>query len=356
MANDEQLSKLVHSVDEWNAWRASPVSIDLSKADLSGAELRGADLSEARLRRTNLSGADLRGADLRDADLRRADLRDADLRGADLYRALLYRADLSGAQMMGSDLRRTNLSWARLHATKLDQAKLNGARLRETVFINVNLTNVIGLESCQHHGPSTIDHRTLEQSQNLPINFLRGCGLPDLTIDNLLALNGEAGDFYSCFISYNQIDKAFAQRLHAQLQDRGIRCWLDEHQVLPGDDLYEAVDRGIKLWDKVLLCCSEAALTSWWVDNEIDSAFAKEQKLMKQRKEKVLSLIPLNLDNYLLSDKWKNGKAQQVRSRLAADFTGWDKDDAKFDEQFERLVKALCANEKGRELPPTSKL
>src|SRR5579859_2823003 len=40
---------------------------------------------------------------------------------------------------------------------------------------------------------------------------------------------------------YSHADKDFARRNHHELQMRGIRCWLDEHQLLPGDDIYHEV-------------------------------------------------------------------------------------------------------------------
>ena len=337
-------------MDETNCRKAVLKQANLSNVTFRNADLREVSFADAQLRRAKLIDADLFNTNLS------ADLRSADLRGATLQRAFAAKANLVSANLSGADLSEAQLQQANLTAAKLRGANLHGARLLNTVLARVDLGETHGLEHCRHQGPSILDHTTLSASGVLPMVFLRGVGLPDVWIEYLPTLVGNAIDFYSCFISYSHHDRRFARRLFDQLQGQGIRCWLDEHQMLPGDDIYERVDEGIRLYDKVLLICSEASLTSWWVDNEVDSAFAKERRLMRERKEKVLALIPINLDGYLFDEAFRGGKKQLLRSRLAADFAGWERDNEQFERPFERLVQALRSDAAVREPSPDPKL
>jgi hypothetical protein len=68
-------------------------------------------------------------------------------------------------------------------------------------------------------------------------------------------------------------------------------------------------------------------------------------------------LNPLNLDGYMFTDDWDLGLlANEIRSRIAADFLDWEKPNSDFDKQVDRVIKALRADEGAREKPPPSRL
>ncbi|QDV20664.1 Secreted effector protein pipB2 [Gimesia panareensis] len=329
----------------------------LCKANMSGANfkktnLKNANLSESLLINANFNESCLTKASLSGADMSETNLREANLSWALLIKTNMSKADLEGASLVGANLRRTNMSESNLKNTDL-----NMALSWYTYWINLDLSQTIGLEKIYHRAPSSIGIDTLEKSVGMiPEIFLRGCGLSDDFISYIPShFSGSAIEFYSCFISYSHEDKSFARRLHDALQGRGIRCWLDEHQILPGDNIYDRIEHGVRVWDKVLLCASKHSLTSGWVDDELKHAFAKEKQLFKERGEEVLSLIPLNLDGHLFAG-WKHPKKNQILERLAADFTSWESDNEKFEVQFERVVKALQTKNSGREPDPIPKL
>ena len=353
MANEEHLKILRQGVTAWDQWRAEKPSREpeLSDADLTAIDLSGAYLVGAKLARANLTRAKLTRTKLSIANLFLANLAGANLTGAELFSANLALANFTGANLSGVDLSAANLAYA-----NLTEADLSGAAVDETTFANTNLSKAKGLNIFSHHGPSPLDLRTSQRSGMLPEVFLRGCGLPDDYIAYLPSLLNQPIQFYSCFISYSHADQAFARRLHDALQGRGIRCWLDEHQLVPGDHVHRSVDEAVRLWDKVLLCCSQASLNSWWVDKEIQKALQKEERLFKERGKEVLAIIPLNLDGYIFDPQWTDWKQQHVTSRLAANFQGWEQDNALFETQFEKVVKALRTDAASRPKPPPSKL
>jgi uncharacterized protein YjbI with pentapeptide repeats len=66
---------------------------------------------------------------------------------------------LSNANLSDANLNNANLNNASLRDADLTGADLTETILLETFFSNVNITNVIGLETCVHRGPapSTIE-------------------------------------------------------------------------------------------------------------------------------------------------------------------------------------------------------
>ena len=387
MANPEHLAKLKEGVEAWNAWRSGhpQIKIDLSESNLQKVDLQAANLSEAIIKaagsemdlvRANLDGADLRyarldgtdltKANLRNANLGSASLHDAHLSGADLSEANLIFANLSSADLSGARLTRTSLILADLTHANLNNAMLNlagmmgtsltgaqlsgtdltGTGLAEAVFADVDLSTVRGLETVHHGGPSTIGIDTLYRSGGrIPESFLRGCGVPDEFITFAKSLVTNPIQFYSCFISYSTKDQPFADRLYADLQNKGVRCWFAPHDVQGGRKLHEQIDEAIRLHDKLLLILSPHSMESEWVKTEI--AKARKREVRDQRRV----LFPIRLAPFETLRDWEcfdadTGKdsAREIREYFIPDFSNWKNHDS-YEEAFQRLISDLKASD-----------
>jgi len=81
---------------------------------------------------------------------------------------------------------------------------------------------------------------------------------------------------YDVFLSHNQADKPQVRRLAERLKAAGLRVWLDEWVIEPGDIIALKVDEGLEQSRVLLLCVSPAALTSGWVALERSTAVHRD--------------------------------------------------------------------------------
>lgn len=330
MANPDHLDVLNDGVEAWNRWRQRPLGI---KPDLSGAKLR----SQTPRIGMNLRNANLRGADLFNVDLSEVDLCEADLTDACLFGVNLNSSDLTKAKLCGADLRQANLNM-----TRLGRADFTGAKVQNTVFTDIDLSEVRGLGAVLHDGPSSIGIDTIYRSKGkIPQSFLRGAGVPDALIGQMVSLAGTGFEFYSLFISYSAHDQRFADRLYAGLQAKGVRCWFAPHDMRSGKKIHEQIDEAIQKYDRLLLILSTESMQSGWVKTEISKA--RKREIAETRRV----LFPIRLCSFEVLRDWvcfdaDTGKdsACEIREYLIPDFSNWT-DPAPYRKAFDRLLSDL---------------
>ncbi len=323
MANQEHLDILKEGIKAWNAWREQHPDIkpDLRWASLVHLNLRGAMLSDADFTGADLTGADLIGANLNHARLWFANLRDATVGGF----ALLFAAES-----------RVEVTRAELRDTDFDRASFGN-----TILVDVDPSKTRNLATAEHRLPSTIGLDTIYTSEGkIPESFLRGAGVPDNFIEYMKSLTGAALEYYSCFISYSTKDQAFADRLYANLQARGVRCWFAPHDIQGGQKIHEQIDEAIRVYDKLLLVLSEASMSSSWVKTEVANARAREDQQKRQM------LFPIAIVAFDRIKDWKlfdadrgTDSAREVREYFIPDFSNW-KDHDSYQKAFDRLCSA----------------
>ena len=238
---------------------------------------------------------------------------------------------------------KTNLTRA-----KLDNTNLTKVKSIETLWTNLDLSKVVGLEHVSHWGPSSIGVDSLLLSKGkLHHSFLDGCGFPEEFIQCIPSIVGIPFDFNSCFISYSSTDEAFAKRLHAALKAEKMKVWFAPEDMKSGQKLFPQIDSAIKVHDKLLLILSEESMKSEWVEVEIRRA----QKAAKREERQ--KLFPIRLVEWERIEEWelfdadfKKDLAAEIREYYIPDFSHW-KDHDSFESELRKLVDSLRADSKG---------
>lgn len=370
-------SKVVEAVKEGRQalakFRASNpnVLLDLTDADLKGIDLRGMNLRRALLIGAKLARADLSGANLNEADLTRANLKATILAKADLHRANLFKAMLTEVDATEANFARVNFNGCALTKAKLTRASFleadfTKAELSDTNVLgsdfslarfsdthasrltcgwtrwsNCDLSQVIGLDTAVHHGPSSIGLDTwLRSHGQIPPAFLRGSGLPDDFVAGLQAIPNSAA---ACFVRFSHDDRSFADRMAEGLRAVGLVCWLDEMPDSGRNSPPLEAQFDSQQPNKVLLLASKSSLTSPWVEGEVTRLIEREQLLKKETGHDVKLLLPLTLDGFLFGGDAKGKQDKAIAARVVVDFNGWRRNDTKFDEVFPKVLTALGA-------------
>ncbi|MFE8152983.1 toll/interleukin-1 receptor domain-containing protein [Brenneria goodwinii] len=92
----------------------------------------------------------------------------------------------------------------------------------------------------------------------------------------------------SIFLSHNHSDKAFVRKLARDLENHGVRYWLDEAEMKIGDSLIKKIREGIDNVDYFAVILSPNSINAPWVVNELDVAMNQQ---INGRNIKVLPIM-----------------------------------------------------------------
>jgi hypothetical protein len=265
------------------------------------------------------------------------------LSGADLTHAVFSEADLKFARLDSCELCGTHFDW-----TDLRGADFTNASMLFCTFGEIDFRGVIGLETIRHRARSSIGIDSIYASKGeIPISFMRGCGLQEEFIEFVRDRASVPIPYHSCFISYSTSDDEFAKRLYTDLQDRGVRCWFAPHDLQGGKRVHEQIGDAISRNDRLLLILSENSMSSEWVKTEIAYARKREQE------EGGRSLFPIRLVPFSTIRDWKcfdadRGKdsAREIREYFIPDFSDW-KEHESYRRAFSRLLRDLRPGDSG---------
>jgi|SRR5215216_1127845 len=124
------------------------------------------------------------------------------------------------------------------------------------------------------------------------------------------------------FLCHSSGDKVSVRNIYYRLRAEGVAPWLDEENLLPGQDWQQEIKRAVRSSDVVIVCLSKASINKrGYVQKEIKIAF----DVADEQPDGAIFLIPLKLEECDIPDRLRRWQWVNI-----------------FEERgFERLMNAL---------------
>ena len=119
---------------------------------------------------------------------------------------------------------------------------------------------------------------------------------------------------YDVFLSHSSADKPVVRELAARLRDAGLRVWLDEWIIQPGDLISQQIEQGLEQSALLLFCMSENAFGSDWAQLESHTAIFRDP-LNRDRRFVTLRLDDAPIKAMLRGYAYIDWRAEQHRER-----------------------------------------
>lgn len=122
------------------------------------------------------------------------------------------------------------------------------------------------------------------------------------------------------FLCHASGDKESVRQLHSKLARDGFLPWLDEQDILPGQDWEAEIKKAVRSSEVVLVCLSAASITKQgFVQKEIKMAL----DVADEKPDGTVYIIPLRLEECTVPERlkkwhWANFFEQDGYSRLVA--------------------------------------
>ena len=142
------------------------------------------------------------------------------------------------------------------------------------------------------------------------------------SVHTLISLESQTLHTLKVFLCYSPDDRLVAQEFYRRLQADGIDPWLDEENLLPGQETEVEIRKAVRSSDVVIVCLSPSAIQR---AGRTHKQIAYALDIAEEQPEGTIFLIPLRLENCTIPDRLSRWQSVNL-----------------FDEHgYERLIDAL---------------